>query len=428
MTLSISDFLSQVDFERVDKTLHYEFEAARYIKRFQGRKTIVFNLEDTPFPVVANMFDSREKVLLACSADSERELYKALTSSPLPLEEAFEWRDFGDYYERRSLSALQLGAIRYYEKDAGRYLTSSIVIAAAGKAYNASVHRMLVLDSRRMAVRIVPRHLYKLLTEARRQGRELPITILLGAHPLVLLASSASPPFGSFELGLLPLLLNRRVEAARSPLYGNPVPIGTSVVIEARITLEDAPEGPFTDLLCTYDKQRLQPVIEVDEIWVYTRSTPYLHALLPGGLEHAIMMGLPREAGVWSSVSKVVPEVVKVRLTPASGSWLHAVVSIRKAHDGDGKNAILAAFAGHPSLKLVVVVDDDIDADRMDLVEWAIATRFQPDKDLIVVSGARGSTLDPSAGDGLTSKIGIDATMPIEDKERFERARIPGDD
>uniref|UniRef100_A0A7J3ZK77 Anhydromevalonate phosphate decarboxylase n=1 Tax=Fervidicoccus fontis TaxID=683846 RepID=A0A7J3ZK77_9CREN len=428
MPLTISDFLSRVDVERIEKTLHYEFEAASYIKRFQGRKTVVFNLKDTPFPVVANMFDERRKVLLACSTSSEREVYQALTSNPLPPKEAFEWRDFEEYYERRSLSALQLGAIRYYEKDAGRYLTSSIVVAASGEVYNASVHRMLALDSRRMAVRIVPRHLYKLLAEARRQGRELPVTVLLGAHPLVLLASSASPPFGSFELGLLPYLLGRRVEAARSPLHGNPVPIGTSVVVEARITLEDAPEGPFTDLLCTYDDQRPQPVLEIDEVWVYTEDTPYLHAILPGGLEHAIMMGLPKEAGIWSSVSRVVPEVVKVRLTPASGSWLHAVVSIKKAHDGDGKNAIVAAFAGHPSLKLVVVVDNDIDADRMDLVEWAIATRFQPDRGLVVLSGARGSTLDPSARDGLTSKIGIDATAPIDRRDRFERARIPGED
>lgn len=122
-----------------------------------------------------------------------------------------------------------------------------------------------------------------------------------------------------------------------------------------------------------------------------------------------------------------MPEVVAVRLTQASGHWLHAVISIRKSHDGDPKNAIMAAFGAHPSLKHVVIVDDDIDVDDLGQVEWAIATRFQADRGLVVVYRARGSTLDPSSvEDGMTSKVGIDATKPLGSDLRFEKARIPG--
>ncbi|MEM4962262.1 MAG: UbiD family decarboxylase, partial [Acidilobaceae archaeon] len=113
-------------------------------------------------------------------------------------------------------------------------------------------------------------------------------------------------------------------------------------------------------------------------------------------------------------------------LTPASGGWLHAVISIDKRHEGDGKNAILAAFAAHPSLKHVVVVNSDIDPDDLGQVEWAIATRFQADKDLIIIRNVRGSTLDPSSKDGLTAKMGLDATKPINAGLEFERGRIPG--
>ena len=146
------------------------------------------------------------------------------------------------------------------------------------------------------------------------------------------------------------------------------------------------------------------------------------------GLEHALLMGLPREASIYASVKRVVPRVGKVRLTPASGGWLHAVVSIAKNHEGDGKNAIMAAFAGHPSLKHVVVVDLDVDPEDPREVEWAIATRFQADRDLVLIRSARGSTLDPSAEDGMTSKMGLDATRPLDAGIEFEKARIPGEE
>jgi UbiD family decarboxylase len=124
-------------------------------------------------------------------------------------------------------------------------------------------------------------------------------------------------------------------------------------------------------------------------------------------------MGLPRESTILKSVSQVVPRVNGARLTEGGCCWLHGVVSITKQREGDGKNAIMAAFSGHPSMKRVVVVDSDIDIYNDEEVEWALATRFQADRDLVVVSKARGSTLDPSS-DGLTTKMGLDATKPLD--------------
>lgn len=138
-------------------------------------------------------------------------------------------------------------------------------------------------------------------------------------------------------------------------------------------------------------------------------------------MEHQFLMGYPKEASIWDSVRKVVPKVHKVRLTRGGGMWLHAVVSVEKNVDGDAKNAIMAAFAGHPSLKHVVVVDPDVDPDDPYQVEWAIATRFQAHEDLIVIKNARGSSLDPSSQDGLTSKMGLDATAPLKSKDKFKR-------
>ena len=139
-------------------------------------------------------------------------------------------------------------------------------------------------------------------------------------------------------------------------------------------------------------------------------------------------MGLPREAAIYESVSKVVPKVKAVNLSAGGCGWLHAIISIEKQTEGDGKTAILAAFAAHPSLKHAIIVDSDIDIFNPEEVERALALRFQADKDLIVIPNARGSTLDPSADQkqGLTSKMGIDATRPLNvPKENFEEAEIP---
>ena len=113
------------------------------------------------------------------------------------------------------------------------------------------------------------------------------------------------------------------------------------------------------------------------------------------------------------------------RLTEGGCAWLHGVVSIRKQHAGDGKNAIMAAFGAHTSMKQVVVVDEDIDIFDDQDVEWAVATRFQADRGLVVLHGVRGSSIDPSANDGITAKVGIDATRPSGAKaEMFDKASL----
>jgi UbiD family decarboxylase len=199
------------------------------------------------------------------------------------------------------------------------------------------------------------------------------------------------------------------------------VPSQAEFVFEGRLTEQKVEEGPFVDITGTYDDRRSQPVFEVDRL--YMRRDPIFHIVLPGGLEHYLLMGLPREPMIYRTVGQVVPKVHGVRLTEGGCCWLHGVVSITKNKEGDGINAAMAAFTGHPSMKQVVVVDEDIDVNDDRQVEWAVATRFQASRGLLVVNHAAGSSLDPSA-EGTTSKIGIDATKPLGEKG-FDLAKLP---
>ena len=199
------------------------------------------------------------------------------------------------------------------------------------------------------------------------------------------------------------------------------------LVLIAEMTGQEHSEGPFLDLTETPDIVRQQRVARIKKI--YTKPYPFFHGLLPGGLEHKILMGMPREPTIYREVSKVC-QVKDVLVTPGGCSWLHGAVSIKKSSVDDGMKAIKAAFEGHKSMKHVFVVDDDIDIHDPNQIEWAMATRFQGDKDMLVLENQKGSSLDPSSNleTRETTKIGCDLTIPFDrDPKDFMKPELPMD-
>ncbi len=320
---------------------------------------------------------------------------------------------------------MKLPIPKYFPGDGGRYVTSGVIVTDYGGKKNVSFHRMMIMDDRHIAVRLVPRHLFTIFNMAKEKGEELKISICIGAQAEVLLAAATSMDFGADELEVASAMC---IKGHGSPLKvgkcdnGILVPADTDYVLEGRITLKETKEGPFVDITGTYDFERQQPVIEIDKIW--TCKDPVFHLLLPGGYEHFMLMGLPREPMILKTVRQAVPRVKNVRLTEGGCCWLNGVVSIKKNKEGDGVNAILAAFTGHPSMKSVIIVDDDVDIFNDREVEWAVATRMQADR-IIKIPGAAGSSLDPSSHGKTTWKVGYDATIPMDaDRSLFEKIKL----
>ena len=372
---------------------------------------------------LVGLVDSRRLLYKAIRALNDVEAYRRIleAESRASSGELGELVDesFTEYFEEREPTLFSKLAVVFYRGHPA-YITSSTFIACLDKACNMSVHRVMVKDGR-AAVRLVPRHLYRMVKAS---GGRLRVAIAIGLHPAVLLAAATSPPYGVFELDMVPHLLGAKLAVCRTPTYGLPVPCGASFVAEATIGSETLEEGPFIDVLGTPDAVRREPVLRVEKLYLNKVFTPYHHVIVPASCEHELLMGFPREAAIYAAVSRV-SEVVKVRLTPASGMWLHAVVAIRKRVEGESVNAGLAALSAHPSLKAVIVVDDDIDPDNPYEVEWALATRVRWSRDITLVKSARGSTLDPSSDDGVTDKVVIDATAPVKDRERFKKLLSP---
>jgi len=415
---SLTKFIDKIGSEYCGK-LSRDYGVSRLLKFKQGNEKIqLFNVDGINQMSSGNVVDSKKKVLESLSSNSLEEAYNKLLDS---FSKEGKLIKVGEPKLKEG-NLKDLPFVKFYEKDGGYYLTSSLIIACYRKICNASIHRIMMLNEKEAAVRIVPRHLYYLYKEALKNNESLPVSVIIGVHPAIVLASSSSPQLGYFELNAAANILGN-LEIYDSPIHKNPIPLGAGAIIEGFLTDKQVNEGPFVEAMGGYDIIRKQPVLMAEKVYINIDETT--HVILPGGYEHAMLMGFPREASIYNAVSKVVPKVHGVYLTLSSGGWLHAIISIEKNHDGDSKNAILAAFSAHPSLKHVVVVDPDVNIYDINDVEWAIATRFQADKGLVIINNARGSTLDPSSKDGLTSKMGIDATKPLNAGFEYERAKIP---
>ncbi len=304
----------------------------------------------------------------------------------------------------------------HWPQDRGRYMSASVIIAEVNGQRNMSFHRQFLRDENHLVVRLVPRHLRTMVDQARGRGEEVNIAIVNAPDPVVLLAGAMSfdEPIDELTIAaaLHEKLYDKQLQLVELP-NGIQVPADAEYAMWGRITLDDDDEGPYVDITGTVDDVRQEPVIEVDGL--IHRDDPIFHALIPGEAEHKTLMGLPRSPTIKEAVAQVV-DCIDVHMTEGGCGWLAAVVKIRKTSEEDGKKAIEAALAGHRSMKMVTVVDEDIDISNPVRVEWAMVTRWQPDRDTHIFPNQKGSSLDPSRyEDGRTSKVGFDATIHQSD-------------
>ena len=412
------------ELEIIDELLTLR-EAVSLIKKTDEKNALLIEkIEDYDFRLISNILTKRKHLRLALNVENDAEAYKKLieaSENPQPLKLVEKPRMIT---LQRKLAALP--ALKFYSKDGGPYITTGIFIAKDPdtNVQNASIHRLMVVNGSVAAVRIVPRHLYAILKKYEERGEDAPIAVVIGANPVYYIAAAHSPPYGVDELQVANAIKSGKLSAYKDPDTGLVIPADAEVVIKGKITLKELlDEGPFVDITGTYDVVRKQPKLIVEK--VEAKPDAIFYQILPAGAEHRLLMGFPREAAIWRGVSQVVPRVHGVRLTKGGCGWLHAVISITKQREGDAKNAILAALAAHSSLKLAIVVDEDINIDNLHEIEWALATRMQPDRDIIIIPGARGSSLDPSADQKnlITAKWGIDATIPLgKERSHFIRA------
>jgi 4-hydroxy-3-polyprenylbenzoate decarboxylase len=403
------------------KGLSTDFEVAKELFK-NPEKTLYFSeVKDYKFDIVGNIITGREDIYNALGTNKENYIKDVLSFFENPIEPKVKK---GGLCQEEECSLYDLPFLNHFEGDGGRYITSGIVIATDPEfGRNASIHRLLLHENNQLGIRIVPRHLFEYFKRAEERGEDLEVAIAIGVSPAIFFAASFSPPIEYDEFSLAGGITKRPLQMTRCLSVDAEAPSQSEFVIEGKILTEKrAPEGPFADVTGTYDRIRDQPIIEVTK--VTHRKGAIYQALLPTSIEHRLFMGMPREPRIFNLVSEV-SEVANVCLSDGGKNWLQGVVSLKKKR-GEIKDVIDKAFSAHPSMKHVIIVDDDINIFDPDEVEFAISTRFQADKDVYVLKNMPGSTLDPSTDeDGMTTKVGIDATKPIGRESDYEFARIP---
>ena len=415
MTLELAKFVKILDekqlLTKISKPVDTKYEVSTLMKMLDGHVLLFDHVKGSTMPIIANVCSTRDLVAIGLGTTRNQLISKLTDAIDHPKKaQTIE----ADGYENIGADLRQLPILTHYAKDGGPYISSGVV-ACNDKEYgvNLSYHRAQVLEKDQLVLRILERHFDAYI---KRGLKEFAFCI---SPPIQVLVSAAI----SVDIGISEAdIANALEEAPLLRLDGQLVP-PSDIVIIAELTGELRDEGPFLDLTETFDIIRKQRIAKVKKIFV--RKEAMYHALLPGGLEHKVLMGMPREPTIYREVAKVC-EVRDVLVTPGGCSWLHGVVSIHKKNPDDGRKAIEAAFKGHKSMKHVFIVDDDINIHDPNEIEWAMATRFQADKSLIT-RREKGSSLDPSSDmdTQMTCKAGFDLTIQEGGKKEFRRPDLP---
>jgi 2,5-furandicarboxylate decarboxylase 1 len=437
----LSTLQSENELVRVKRDVNAEYEIAAVSARLDCKQAVLFEkVRKSKIRVVSNVIATPRRFYLALGgsshkshkADVKKNIHSRVSEAIHRLSEPVRAQGGGLYEENSSRSLYDLPIVTHFEKDAGPFITSSIVFSEDHESgrQNQSTHRLLLLDENNMAIRMVEgRHLHKCFNYARDHGEDLKVAIGIGVHPAINIAAAYQAAYGVDEMEIANSLLEGKLVLSRTSYSHLYVPSHTEIVLEGRILRDKTHKEWMVEMLRTYDFKRKQPVFQLERIML--RNDAIYHDILPGYAEHRLLMGMPVEAKMYDNIKNVVPTTQSVHLTEGGSNWLSAVIQIKKRLEGEPKNAILAAFTAHPSLKMAIVVDDDINPTDPIAVEYAITTRCQADRDLLIIANAKGSSLDPSSDQDnlLTTKVGIDATATmLKAKERFEIAKIPGEE
>lgn len=385
-------------------------------------------VKGTDFPVLTNVHASRRRLALAIGGDPRGavQTYLKRIAHPLAPVEVSSAPVKEVVLKGGDIDLGKLPQIMHHQDDAGPYVTAGITLARDPESgrLNCSFNRLMFLGKDRFAIHLTTaKHLWEFYKNAEKRREPLKLALILGAHPAWSLGALNIGSIDEEEFYLMGALAGEPLEVARAETMDLLVPARAEIILEGEIPpFERVDEGPFGEFTGYSLGSRKREIFVVKA--VTHRKDAFFHDISVGHIDHLLISTIPMEANLFRSVKTLVPSVKAVRV-PAPFT---AYVSIEKKAEGQGKNAILAIFGSDLYIKHVIVVDHDIDIFNDRQVQWAIATRCQADRDVTIISNVRGSDLDPSdAADGVTAKMGIDATAKPLLEGFTPRHKVPKD-
>jgi 2,5-furandicarboxylate decarboxylase 1 len=380
-------------------------------------------------PVVSGIIRTRERAIMGMGCETYREIEDKLAQAiarPIPPRRAktSPTREVTMEGDEVDLYRLPIPMSSIY--DGGPMITAGVVIARDPElGLNSGIYRFIVKEKNLTGIDIVtPNNMRMFAQRAFERKEPLPISISIGTHPIEITGSGYRAPLGVDEMAIAGGIRGEAVELAPCKTIDLPYIADAEIVLEGEILPVGWtwPEGRFGEFTRLMGGLHWNPLVRIKAISMrkdaiyYNLHMPWENTWLAAPTRYAAIRQALRTAGV---------QVKDINVTLGGCAFWHAVISIKK-QPGEAKNALLAALSVM-DLKHVVVVDDDIDVFDPTEVEWAIATRVQGDRDVMIVGNARAKPLDPSLPQGFGvvptgAKVGIDATIPEGiPREHYER-------
>jgi 2,5-furandicarboxylate decarboxylase 1 len=410
-------------------------EAAAIMKQLDGGPALLFTAVDGyDLPVIGNLLSCRENCEAAFGIDFNgiRAFIGRALGAPQP-PVLVEKAPVQQHVHTDGIDlARMLPALHHTAADAGRFITAGIVIVRDPDTgtYNASYHRLQLSGGGRTGIKLdYGRHLRLAFERAGRKREPLPIAVCIGSdlalHYTAATMGSQMPEHAD-ELAVAGGLCGRPLPVVKAISQDLVVPAESEIVLEGRLLVDETiTEGPFGEFVGYLSPADLAPVFEVTALT--HRDRPIYHAINGYGRETIMLRKYVLEASLLKVLQAAVPIVVDAEMTAGGLHRFHAVVQVKKStpqHDGLQRNAILAAFGALKDLDLIIVVDEDIDIRDPHDVEYALATRMEASRDLLITPAARGHEYVRVGENGIRAKLGIDATVPFAEKARFARCQF----
>jgi UbiD family decarboxylase len=439
---NLREFINKVKREKPDEYIEIEKEIdpkyeitalQKKLEKLNKYPLLYFKrVKGSTMPVVLNVYGNRDRLAFAMGTtiDKVSEVYREREDNPIPPVEVKDAPVQEIIIPEEKVNLFELPVLTAHEADIAPYITTGIFIAKDPDTgvNNASFGRLMLVDRNTVYTHITPgRHLYEYYTKAESRGQALPVTINIGSPPTWALGALSLIPIDQDELGVMGAMDGEPLKIVQAKSVPVPALAEAEIVLEGEILPKvRGEEGPYCEFTGYATGRRLRHVIKIKTITM--RHDPIYHALIAGSTEHRVLGSIPREAYLFKAAKVAVPSVKAVHVPVSGCGRFHCYVSIEKKAKGQPKNVAMAILGADPYIKMVVVVDHDIDVFDEREVLWAIATRVQGDRDIIFIPRALGSDLDPSADeDGVICKMIVDATAKPFLAEYKARATVPQD-
>jgi UbiD family decarboxylase len=432
---SMRGFMAELEMlgelHRVTREVHPSHEISAVLAlRDRGKAQLFQNVQGYDMPVVGNLLNSRDRIARSLGVDRKdlhATLLKAIGKRIAPV--IGTGAPVHQVVRKSNLDIKNLLPVpTWFEHEAAPYISAGVIIARHPETgrRNVSIARLRLEGGRRLMAGVAKNHhLSMLARKAHQLGQPLEVAVVIGNHPAVLIASQMYVELGDDEYFIAGALLGQPLRLVKCRTVDLEVPADAEIVIEGTMHADDLiEEGPVSEFSGFY--VRYGPGIGVSASAVTHRKDAIYQAILPGyASEHCLLGAVAIGTIVCQSLQKIIPAVRQVHITEGGMGRLHAIITMHKPVLGEGKRAVLLAMGQVNLLKLVIVVEDDIDPENWTEVEWSLATRFHGEEDLIVLPGVKADRCEPLVRDLTVTKIGIIATTRPGDDEKFQRAQVP---